>query len=243
MSQRDWQSTDNPQRMTDLFQQADRTAHDINKRCTSVQLLVESDISYLASDISATCAGAGSVQQVKQLLSGGRLTCSLGSILSRLLPASVSYDVPKYTQCAYDVSESLIKIVELYSTSKGTPNNQRQALAKQLQQAELIEPLTNALGGLANALERRSASMARAIGPDSVSKSSEPGSMQLFQETAIYLLQELVGLAKQISSLCPGGILSCISTFTYPAAPSAPSVDVIWLCVTSCPAAEHDFDS
>lgn len=209
---------------TDVLKQLSSVEHllfKINAESKTSRQLLDSRVPHLAQDIVTTCEygyrEGKAVQWMKSPLCSGQLPKALASILSKLLPA---LQVPetcdaKYYWCTKRVNNALDGLLVLCTLS-APPMALRLSIAKQLQQAELLQPLSVAMAQLATAV---SAQVAQAASkPDAAfvppsgyntdvlrrlgcHVTNENLVTVLARQLAIHLLQTAVRLC----SLWPGG--------------------------------------
>lgn len=131
---------------------AERILLAINAQCKNVRQLMYSEASRVAQNISSACHNGHREGKALELMSGristGELPKALGIILSRLLPAlHISHTCDaKFYECTICISSALERLLALHTCHPSSvPVPLRLSLAKQLQQADVLQPLFGAM--------------------------------------------------------------------------------------------------
>lgn len=156
MPRNDWHKTVVPRRVKQLWAEAHQDLSAINSQCIDVDQLVSSEAMHIARWITAVWASDSGGRQATQLLTRppagcGQFPALLGSILGRLLSGSpcLLLDVTDdYYDCMLAVTHALDRILLLLgaiNTLTPVSTTVGLSVSKQIQQAELLEPLLDSL--------------------------------------------------------------------------------------------------
>lgn len=210
-----------PGQMSESFRAAHSALVHINSECGDVKEYLAGNVCSMAHRVAESCAMFDTIHKPKLLFSPPEfqqilsvLSCILGKILDEL-DTSVPWDDSSRLHCAHQVALAVKGVLALHSSSSGTPVTVRLALAKQLQQAELLQPCSHALSKLADMintqalLPRNHASgipLNSSIARGNHAFICQAAAGQLSLESTLKISYELLSLSLQVGMLWPGDL-------------------------------------